>query len=72
MIGGGCAKRSYQTRVLLALENHSFDQMLGGLKQLYPELEGVTRRTDCPRRAVPLEKVKPKDSARLHLAPVIP
>jgi phospholipase C len=28
--------------VLLALENHSFDQMLGALKQLYPELEGVT------------------------------
>jgi phospholipase C len=28
--------------VLLALENHSFDQMLGSLKQLYPELEGVT------------------------------
>lgn len=28
--------------VLLALENHSFDQMLGSLKQLYPDLEGVT------------------------------
>ncbi len=28
--------------ILLALENHSFDQMLGALKQLYPELEGVT------------------------------
>jgi phospholipase C len=28
--------------ILLALENHSFDQMLGSLKQLYPELEGVT------------------------------
>lgn len=27
--------------VVLALENHSFDQMLGSLKQLYPELEGV-------------------------------
>jgi phospholipase C len=27
--------------VLLALENHSFDQMLGGLKALYPELDGV-------------------------------
>jgi phospholipase C len=31
--------------VLLALENHSFDQMLGSLKQLYPELEGVTPAT---------------------------
>jgi len=28
--------------VLLALENHSFDQMLGSLKELYPELEGIT------------------------------
>jgi phospholipase C len=36
--------------VLLALENHSFDQMLGSLKQLYPELEGVTPST--PNRNV--------------------
>jgi phospholipase C len=28
--------------VLLALENHSFDQMLGSLKEIYPELDGVT------------------------------
>jgi phospholipase C len=28
--------------VVLALENHSFDQMLGCLKELYPGLEGVT------------------------------
>ena len=28
--------------VLLALENHSFDQMLGSLKTVYPELEGVS------------------------------
>src|ERR1700674_2632325 len=27
--------------VLLILENHSFDQMLGCLKAVYPELEGV-------------------------------
>jgi len=27
--------------VLLALENHSFDQMLGSLSQLFPELDGV-------------------------------
>lgn len=29
--------------ILLMLENHSFDQMLGDLKQVYPELEGVDR-----------------------------
>jgi phospholipase C len=28
--------------VVLALENHSFDQMLGCMKELYPELEGVS------------------------------
>ena len=28
--------------VVLALENHSFDQMLGALKAEFPELEGVT------------------------------
>ena len=27
--------------VVLMLENHSFDQMLGCFKQVYPELEGV-------------------------------
>src|SRR2546428_10536229 len=27
--------------VLLMLENHSFDQMLGCFKELYPHLEGV-------------------------------
>jgi len=28
--------------VLLALENHSFDQMLGSLNKIFPELEGVS------------------------------
>jgi len=28
--------------VLLTLENHSFDQMLGALKAVYPQMEGVT------------------------------
>ena len=32
--------------VVLALENHSFDQMLGGLKALFPTLEGVS--ADAP------------------------
>src|SRR2546425_6622785 len=27
--------------VVLMLENHSFDQMLGCMKELYPDLEGV-------------------------------
>jgi len=27
--------------VLLALENHAFDQMLGCFKAIYPELDGV-------------------------------
>jgi phospholipase C len=34
--------------VLLGLENHSFDQMLGSLKQLFPELEGVS--ADSPNK----------------------
>ena len=28
--------------VLLAFENHSFDQMLGGLNTVLPELDGVS------------------------------
>ena len=31
--------------VLLALENHSFDQMLGCFKAIYPELDGVDPRS---------------------------
>jgi phospholipase C len=27
--------------VVLMLENHSFDQMLGCMKEVYPDLEGV-------------------------------
>ena len=31
--------------VVLILENHSFDQMLGCFKQVYPELEGIDPAT---------------------------
>ena len=27
--------------ILLILENHSFDQMLGSLKSIFPELDGI-------------------------------
>src|SRR5260370_40344861 len=30
-----------ETVVLLILENHSFDQMMGSFKSIYPTLEGV-------------------------------
>ena len=30
--------------ILLILENHSFDQMLGDLKQIYPDMDGVDRK----------------------------
>lgn len=30
--------------ILLMLENHSFDQMLGDLKKIYPNIEGVDRQ----------------------------
>src|ERR1700742_1317664 len=36
--------------VVLALENHSFDQMLGSLKAIYPEMEGVS--PDAPNANV--------------------
>ena len=29
--------------VVLMFENHSFDQMLGSAKQVYPQLEGIVR-----------------------------
>jgi len=32
---------SIQHVILLMLENHSFDQMLGDLKRIYPEMDGV-------------------------------
>jgi len=31
--------------IALILENHSFDQMLGDFKQIYPDLEGVDRKS---------------------------
>jgi phospholipase C len=35
--------------VLLLLENHSFDQMLGSLKAIYPQLDGVDPKTKTPK-----------------------
>ena len=35
--------------VLLMMENHSFDQMLGCLQEIYPELEGVDINAADPR-----------------------
>jgi len=35
--------------VLLLLENHSFDQMLGALQAVYPTLEGVFTADGKPR-----------------------
>ncbi len=34
--------------VLLMLENHSFDQMLGALQEVYPDLDGVDPRVQDP------------------------
>ncbi len=46
--------------VVLMLENHSFDQMLGCMKEVFPELEGVDiangkvhDATDYPDRTQP-------------------
>jgi phospholipase C len=41
--------------VLLLLENHSFDQMLGALQEVYPDLEGVTPATAATRVNLTLE-----------------
>jgi phospholipase C len=38
--------------VLLALENHSFDQMLGGLQEVFPDLEGVSKTAPTPNQNV--------------------
>src|SRR5882672_6791605 len=35
--------------VLLMLENHSFDQMLGSLQGVYPELDGVDIESEVSR-----------------------
>jgi phospholipase C len=35
--------------VLLMLENHSFDQMLGCLQEVYPDLDGIDINTTSPR-----------------------
>jgi phospholipase C len=41
--------------VLLMLENHSFDQMLGSLQQIFPELNGVTPALAATRSNLTLD-----------------
>jgi len=41
--------------VLLLMENHSFDQMLGCLKDDYPDLEGIDVKSPSPRFNLDLE-----------------
>ena len=40
-------KDPFEHVVYLMLENHSFDQMLGCMTEVYPDLEGV--RPSAPR-----------------------
>src|ERR1700736_5777165 len=42
--------------VLLLLENHSFDQMLGSLQQVFPEVDGVTPELAATRSNLTLER----------------
>ena len=41
--------------VLLMLENHSFDQMLGALQEIYPEVDGVTPELAAARHNLALD-----------------
>src|SRR5215469_11590204 len=59
--------------VLLMLENHSFDQMMGALQKVYPDLDGIP--ADSPSRinfsltgeAIPQAPVGEK---QMHLDPL--
>jgi phospholipase C len=59
--------------VLLMMENHSFDQMLGCLKDDYPDLEGIDVKSSSPRFNLDLEGNKvfqaPTDAAQIELDP---
>jgi phospholipase C len=46
---GGVADREIRHVVLLMMENHSFDQMLGCLQDVYPTLDGVDINNPDPR-----------------------
>jgi phospholipase C len=43
--------------VLLLLENHSFDQMLGSMQQAFPDVDGVTPELAATRSNLTLEKL---------------
>src|SRR5436305_9844803 len=59
--------------VLLLMENHSFDQMLGCLKDDYPDLEGVDVNSPSPRFNLDLQGNKvfqmPTDAQQIELDP---
>ena len=59
--------------VLLMLENHSFDQMIGCLKDDYPDLEGIDVNSSSPRFNLDLQGNKvfqaPTDVQQIELDP---
>jgi len=59
--------------VLLMMENHSFDQMLGCLQSEYPDLDGVDMNSDSPRFNLDLAGNKvfqiPTDAQQVQLDP---
>jgi phospholipase C len=59
--------------VLLMMENHSFDQMLGCLKDDYPDLEGIDVNSSFPRFNLDLQGNKvfqaPTDVQQVELDP---
>ena len=59
--------------VLLMMENHSFDQMLGCLKDDYPDLEGIDVASPSPRFNVDVDGNKvfqaPTDAQQIVLDP---
>jgi phospholipase C len=50
--------------VLLMLENHSFDQMLGSLQQVFPDLDGVTPDLAATRSNMTLDGMPIRPSQR--------
>ncbi len=59
--------------ILLLLENHSFDQMLGCLQDDYPDLDGIDIKSPSPRFNLDLQKNKvfqsPTDVQQFALDP---
>jgi len=67
------AENAIKHVVLLMMENHSFDQMLGCLKGEYPDLDGVDVTSDSPRFNLDLAGNKvfqiPTDAQQVELDP---